>query len=781
MKKERFSKLTKLLHSLPATYCNKLLFSLITLSKEFGLSSSVIGKLENDILDNKGYLHRYFSKSESMNINLSHLVKNNGEMRDSFEIWCRSELTNILNEVIDNKAYATEIIRSLFIPIKDSPDTQKNVPVFAKLSLKKTNLKNYHESIIQAASHDVEVSVDQNSENSKFPIPIYLIAGMIDALAQDDNNPIRQVMLRGIKKEDDHYEIQISNMLDDSWNLPDMGILLRDWEHGHNVRFWVHCINDLLPSKIGSTCTINKESIPYSINIRWEECNPYEFDKTSAKFEQIPNEVDTRDYNQLVFDEVKQYADEGNIKAQVNLAERYFFGTGTKQDYQKAFAYYQKAAEKGDIKAQYKLGFQFCNGLGVDANNREGYGWAKKAADQGCSYAQYWLASTQTHNSRLNEGEIDFITDDQANEYLEMAAEQDHRYAQIHMGFKMKSPEEQDTLESAYWYRKAAKLNHPEAYFHIGSMYDSGTAFQRNFEKALYYYKTAAKLGHGASLHQLGMINLSGDGVDQDVDSAKVLLRDAADQGDPYSLLTLASYSFLESIESSKQLDAALDYYTKAIKFGLLVRPLTKEYIIGRIITGFAEYFYKSGFQILTDYKESQLGKIAPVLKEFLKHETQLPILYYHTTAFFTGRKVCLIGVNHIGWSDGSDSIQFKSHAWSGFKKPEVVFTGIKMNKMKITLASMESESKQYLNNLLIILHELSAVEPLEYHTSADNRIINMISEKGFPLNEVKLTLDDVFRICLEETCDLYRTLNRLTDQQVEWDVKDDMITFFTK
>ena len=59
------------------------------------------------------------------------------------------------------------------------------------------------------------------------------------------------------------------------------------------------------------------------------------------------------------------------------------FGTGVKQDYEKAFTWYKKAAEQGDAAAQFILGSMYYNGSGVTKDYKLAYVWGSLAAEQG--------------------------------------------------------------------------------------------------------------------------------------------------------------------------------------------------------------------------------------------------------------------------------------------------------------------------------------------------------------------------------------------------------------
>lgn len=82
-------------------------------------------------------------------------------------------------------------------------------------------------------------------------------------------------------------------------------------------------------------------------------------------------------------------AELGVADAQYILGLSYFsntdFETGANfiKDYSQAVKWYLKAAEQGHVKAQVQLGICYANGLGVDKNESKAYGWWLKAAKQG--------------------------------------------------------------------------------------------------------------------------------------------------------------------------------------------------------------------------------------------------------------------------------------------------------------------------------------------------------------------------------------------------------------
>ena len=87
------------------------------------------------------------------------------------------------------------------------------------------------------------------------------------------------------------------------------------------------------------------------------------------------------------FYDIVRKAEEGNIDAQYNLAEKFYY----ESNYQEAAKWYRKAAEQGYIEAEYSLGFFFEKGKGEHQNYNEAIKWYRKAAEQGHAKAQYKL------------------------------------------------------------------------------------------------------------------------------------------------------------------------------------------------------------------------------------------------------------------------------------------------------------------------------------------------------------------------------------------------------
>ena len=85
-------------------------------------------------------------------------------------------------------------------------------------------------------------------------------------------------------------------------------------------------------------------------------------------------------------------AENGDIKAQYNIATLYINGEGIERNLEKALYWYQKAAENGDIDAQNNLATLYEDGNGIKKNLEKAFYWYQKAAENGNIEAQYNLA-----------------------------------------------------------------------------------------------------------------------------------------------------------------------------------------------------------------------------------------------------------------------------------------------------------------------------------------------------------------------------------------------------
>jgi TPR repeat protein len=80
---------------------------------------------------------------------------------------------------------------------------------------------------------------------------------------------------------------------------------------------------------------------------------------------------------------LRDAADGGSAKAQLDLGNYYLHGIGVERDPVEARSWFMKAAEQGDGLAAYELGLIYEKGLGVERSRQEAGRWFAAGAKAG--------------------------------------------------------------------------------------------------------------------------------------------------------------------------------------------------------------------------------------------------------------------------------------------------------------------------------------------------------------------------------------------------------------
>ena len=89
---------------------------------------------------------------------------------------------------------------------------------------------------------------------------------------------------------------------------------------------------------------------------------------------------------------VRQYAEGGDVSAQMELGRRYYRGIGVEKSDSEAAKWIERAAEQGDPNAQFNVGVLYEQGLGVPRDVPRAMEWYKKAAAHGMPLAMHNMA-----------------------------------------------------------------------------------------------------------------------------------------------------------------------------------------------------------------------------------------------------------------------------------------------------------------------------------------------------------------------------------------------------
>jgi TPR repeat protein len=110
--------------------------------------------------------------------------------------------------------------------------------------------------------------------------------------------------------------------------------------------------------------------------------------------------------NEIFLERLEALAEQGDLAAQVELANAYRKGIRVTQDYKTAVKWFTLAAEQGHAVAQYNLGIMHSFGLGVVPNYKHAVKWYTLAAEQGDPLAQYNLGRLYYLGSGVSENLI---------------------------------------------------------------------------------------------------------------------------------------------------------------------------------------------------------------------------------------------------------------------------------------------------------------------------------------------------------------------------------------
>lgn len=120
-----------------------------------------------------------------------------------------------------------------------------------------------------------------------------------------------------------------------------------------------------------------------------------------------------------------------------------------------------------------------------------------------------------------------------ALEHWERAAALEHAEAEFRIGAMYDEGEgvEADPRTALEWYRRAAGHGSEQAQFNLGQMYASGRGVEKDEARAAHWYGLAAERGNAYAQYTLGLMHARGRGVERDRPTA-------------WAWLTVAIYNF---------------------------------------------------------------------------------------------------------------------------------------------------------------------------------------------------------------------------------------------
>ena len=158
----------------------------------------------------------------------------------------------------------------------------------------------------------------------------------------------------------------------------------------------------LVPQEPAATAALQPEALPEEppTNVVEEAEEPPAPVDPAEEVLQRPDETEEAYFERLV-----PLAEEGQILAQLAVAEACFYGRGTPTNRVAAVEWYRTAAEAGAASAQASLGLCLLNGLGCEKDAEEAVAWYARGAEQDDLNAINGLAFCHLHGIGVEKDE----------------------------------------------------------------------------------------------------------------------------------------------------------------------------------------------------------------------------------------------------------------------------------------------------------------------------------------------------------------------------------------
>jgi TPR repeat protein len=185
-------------------------------------------------------------------------------------------------------------------------------------------------------------------------------------------------------------------------------------------------------------------------------------------------------------------AEQGDARAQFDVASAYYLGRGVSQDYAEALRWYRMAADRGDPGAEDALGYMYLKGQGVPQDYTQAMQWYKRSAEHGNRKGQFDLGKVYDEGVGVPPDYLD------ASRWYRKAADQNYAKAEDALGYMYYAGRglSQDYAQAFFWYRKAAEQGYAKAEFDLACMYYKGVGTAQDYSEARRWYIKAAKQGN---------------------------------------------------------------------------------------------------------------------------------------------------------------------------------------------------------------------------------------------------------------------------------------------
>ena len=241
------------------------------------------------------------------------------------------------------------------------------------------------------------------------------------------------------------------------------------------------------------------------------------------------------DDEENAFNWARKAAEGGITPALRLLGVLYRHGIGTQKDAEACFRWMECAALNGDIRAQVNLAQFHENGEGTPCDDAKAEEWYSRVANRSAGVLD-WSAESKallglarlSRDGKRRAGDQTFQT-----EMYRKAAEMGDPEGQGRYARALVHGEgvDQDLAEAARWYRRSAEGGNATSQNNLAGMYADGEGVEIDEAEAVRWYKKAAAAGQREAEYNLAQRYVEGRGVEKDEARGVALLRRVADKG----------------------------------------------------------------------------------------------------------------------------------------------------------------------------------------------------------------------------------------------------------
>eukprot|EP01088_Endostelium_zonatum_P016929 TRINITY_DN4783_c0_g1_i1.p1 TRINITY_DN4783_c0_g1~~TRINITY_DN4783_c0_g1_i1.p1 ORF type:complete len:355 (+),score=81.67 TRINITY_DN4783_c0_g1_i1:1-1065(+) len=265
-------------------------------------------------------------------------------------------------------------------------------------------------------------------------------------------------------------------------------------------------------------------------------------------------------------------AESGDVLAQKQVAECYFFGQLVEKNVSEALKWYTAAAEQGDLQSQEWLGF-YHSISSSESNQSEANKWLTKAAAKSAR-AQILLGDRYL----TGEGSTEKNPQTALSWYLKAAEQGDSVEAAIKLADLYIQGEgfPKDWTKAKNWLLRVGPRQ-PAGYIILGDLYQiGGNGLKKNYFESFNNYERAAEAGSSDGMYNIGVMFLKGQGVDKNAEHAFKWFEKAANKGNKAAQSNLG-YMYEHGVGIGKDTDQSNIWYNKAKKVAPMDPSLFEE------------------------------------------------------------------------------------------------------------------------------------------------------------------------------------------------------------